>query len=132
MLSLIRATRSARLLRPISRTGIQTHTRHFASDVPASTATELGKDSAVTAKDAHVKVEAEASTTNEIVSEAEMHPDDAPLRKPHGVQIDENHGLFAFFRAFQQPDGKWEWMTAQPKSRDTGYSGALSFSFLCL
>lgn len=56
----------------------------------------------------------------------EAHPDDRPLRPPHGIKLDpENHGLSAFFRKFRQTNakGQWEWTAVEPKETEKAYSG---------
>lgn len=120
MLALLRSARSPRALLQTSRVGA--YARHFASEVdstPRDTATSTP-----------------AAPLSELQPEPEEleSPDDKPLRPPHGVTIDPDHGLNAFFRAFQQPDGRWERLSAQPKSEDgnTGMFCAQGFWLGCI
>ncbi|KAF7982920.1 hypothetical protein HWV62_25200 [Athelia sp. TMB] len=110
MLSLLRAARSPRPLLQTSRCAA--YARYFATEISDN----ASRDGAVN-----------TSAAKEVVPELEIDEQqdlyDRPQRPPHGVTIDPNHGLYAFFRAFQQPDGQWERLTAQPKSAEDGYSG---------
>jgi hypothetical protein len=63
-MSVVRIVHNRRALFTVTRT--HTHIRHFASEIPPDDAANLTED----------------------------HPDDKPLRPPHGVKIDlETHGL---------------------------------------
>jgi len=113
MFSLLRATRAPRLSVQSSRCAV--YIRNLATEVSDGTSRDaaIAEATNTTAQDAIPASEAEE----------QLEPYEKPLRPPHGVTIDPNHGLNAFFRAFQQPDGQWERLTVQPKSTEDGYSG---------
>lgn len=119
MLSLLRAARSPRPLLQTSRCAA--YARYFATEISDN----ASRDGAVN-----------TSAAKEVVPELEIDEQqdlyDRPQRPPHGVTIDPNHGLYAFFRAFQQPDGQWERLTAQPKSAEDGYSGVYIYHTLSI
>ena len=117
MLSLLRVTRSPRPLLQTSR--YAAYARHFGTEISDS----ASRDAAADAQATNTSAAKEAAPELEVDEQQGLY--DRPQRPPHGVTIDPNHGLHAFFRAFQQPDGQWERLTAQPKSAEDGYSGLL-------
>lgn len=108
MLSILRSASTSRTLLQISRVGA--YTRHFASEVSDSTPTTAAP-SGPGVQEKHEELES---------------LDDKPLRPPHGVTCDPKHGLRAFFREFETPDGRKELMSAEPKA-EAGNSGVFFF-----
>ena len=148
MFSLIRLNPRAFL----AVTRIRPHLRHFASDVPPDNTSLVpalySKKESKNPEPDHAASLSEGSPTSKDVlnpvpepdpyyeepyDETEVHPDDRPLRPPHGIKIDQNHGLHAFYRKFQRSVGGelvWERTAVQPKDPEKGYSG--ESSILCL
>ena len=111
----------------------RTHIRLFTSEVPpqdlpalysrkpsTDNKAEKNKPTFQPQADGHLKPKTfdpeSQPGANETAEDVELydnvHPDDKPIRPPHGIKIDhENHGLSAFYRKFRQTnaDGRWEW-----------------------
>jgi hypothetical protein len=153
MLSLVRLARSPRALVTVPHT----HIRHFASEVPTNLPALYPGPSKKKAKakkveralDVHpqpapedvpepepesqprAQSQSQAHETSEDfvpIEEDPDHPDNRPIRPPHGIKIDrENHGLSGFFRKFQNAEGAWDWAIVEQKA-EGGYSGGYSWS----
>lgn len=109
MLSLLRAARSHRSIRPLP------HIRHFAEEVTSRAIIDPSASSPSSSDDPNVQASPPALRDQE--SKISI-PRDVPF-----VKVDDRHGLWHFFREFWNADQKeWQRTTVEFKNQD-GVSG---------